>query len=148
MRPSFCCRRPDVFVCATKGQFHDLLPHSAHRLIHLPAPAGELLCYFLKQIYITVITLCNSHAHPNTSSRPVPTPTRPHARVRTRVRGTHLVLLQGSLLLHVRTVFAGDNSFDISHRHCGEDTSEKNNNNNCDDCDIPRWGRMEGDWCV
>lgn len=57
------------------------------------------------------------------------TPSNPHACTCThtcahKLAQTHLVLLQGSLLLHVRTVFAGDNSFDISHRHCREDRSE------------------------
>lgn len=84
----------------------------------------NLLCYFPKQNYVTDIMLCNAHAHKNTFSC---LDTHPPAHMCTCAHAythTHLVLLQGSLLLHVRTVFAGYNSFDISHRHCREDRSE------------------------
>ena len=117
---------------AAKGLFCGLFLHIAADGCVSPrrAPRPKLLCYFPKQIYVTGITLRNSRALRSTFSRLVTHPaTHTRARVHTHTHThvctqTHLVLLQGSLLLHVRTVFAGDNSFDISHRHCREDRSE------------------------
>lgn len=91
----------------------------------------KLLCYFLKRNYVTnVLVMQLSHTQELILS-PGYTPTRPHTCTCARAcvcarshTNTYLVLLQGSLFLHVRTVFASDNSFDISHRHCREDRSE------------------------
>lgn len=115
------------FVCATKGLFCDLFPHYAtDRSISLVATT-ELL-FFPQQNYVTDIMLCNSYTHRNKfSCLDGYAPTHQHVCTCTHAcahTDTYLVLLQGSLLLHVRTVFASDNSFDISHRHCKEDRSK------------------------
>lgn len=107
---------PCCYLAAAKGPF-----------CGFALPDGGCCCRcFPKQIYVTADYA--TVVHRKTSSRLF---THPLLHPRTQ---THLVLLQGSFLLHVRAVFARDNSFDISHRHCrthrSEDDDDNNNNNN------------------
>lgn len=58
------------FVSTLKGLLCDLLQHKAadRYIFRCRVLRPKLLCYFPKQIYVTDITLCNSHAYRNTSS--------------------------------------------------------------------------------
>lgn len=91
-------------------------------MIYLWQTEAFVCRWFPKQIYVTLDYA--TAVHRKTSSRLF---THPLLHPRTQ---THLVLLQGSFLLHVRAVFARDDSFDIGHRHCRTHRGDNSKNNN------------------